>query len=101
MKGCQLPIISNTATTGHKLQGASLNELFVHTWFYGTNWVYVILSRVRTMNGLYFREKLQKRWTSFQIPKKYTQLINKLKNRKVVKYTDVQRKKLFLWNYES
>ena len=30
MKATQLPVISNQATTGHKLQGASINQLFVN-----------------------------------------------------------------------
>ena len=51
MKGYELPIISNTAATGHKLQGSSLNKLFVHTWNYSTNWVYVVLSRVNNNNN--------------------------------------------------
>ena len=37
MKATQLPVISNQATTGHKLQGASLNQLFVNNWNYTTN----------------------------------------------------------------
>ena len=37
MKATQLPVISNQATTGHKLQGASINELFVNNWNHTTN----------------------------------------------------------------
>ena len=44
MKATQLPVISNQATTGHKLQGASINQLFVSNWNYTTNWPYVVLS---------------------------------------------------------
>ena len=46
MKATQLPVISNQATTGHKLQGASINQLFVNNWNYTTNWTYVVLSRL-------------------------------------------------------
>ena len=46
MKGMQLPFISNSATTGHKLQGATLAAIFVSCWSYKTNWPYVVLSRV-------------------------------------------------------
>ena len=46
MKATQLPVISNQATTGHKLQGASINQLFVNNWNYTTNWPYVVLSRL-------------------------------------------------------
>ena len=44
MKATQLPVISNQATTGHKLQGASINQLFVNNWNYTTNWPYVVFS---------------------------------------------------------
>ena len=44
MKATQLPVISNQATTGHKMQGASINQLFARNWNYTTNWPYVVLS---------------------------------------------------------
>ena len=53
MKATQFQIIVNNATTGHKLQGSGVENLFVHNWYYVTNWVYVILSRVKT-NLVYF-----------------------------------------------
>ena len=35
------------------------NSLIVHAWNYTfTNWIYVVLSRVRTLDGLYLCEKL-------------------------------------------
>ena len=60
MKGKQFPIISNSATTGHKLQGCTLAELAVFEQFHGQNWMYVVLSRVRTMKGLYLAEPLNR-----------------------------------------
>ena len=48
MKAVQLPVIINNATTGHKLQGSGVDNVFVHTWSYATNWAYVMLSRVKT-----------------------------------------------------
>ena len=49
----QFGVIDNIATTGHKLQGVSLDNLVVNSWNYGCpNWVYVVLSRVRTLAGL-------------------------------------------------
>ena len=47
MKAVQLPVIINNATTGHKLQGNGVDNIFVHTWSYTTNWAYVMLSRVK------------------------------------------------------
>jgi hypothetical protein len=32
MQATQLPILINNATTGHKLQGSSVDSLFVHNW---------------------------------------------------------------------
>jgi len=50
----QFPVLVNHATTVHKLQGQSKDRLFVSEWSYKQNWVYVALSRVRTLQGLYF-----------------------------------------------
>jgi hypothetical protein len=52
MKGNQFPLISNSSTTGHKLQGCTLRQLAIFEHFYGQNWMYVVLSRVCTMAGL-------------------------------------------------
>jgi hypothetical protein len=55
----QIPANSNDATTGHKLQGMSKNAIIVSSWPTGSlaamfkNWEYVVLSRVRTLSGLY------------------------------------------------
>ena len=46
MKATLFPIISNQATTRHKLQGASINQLFVNNWNYTTNSPYVVLSQL-------------------------------------------------------
>ena len=52
-------INSNKATTGHKLQGVSLNRMVVRSWSYTfPNWIYVVLSRVRKFEGLFICEKL-------------------------------------------
>ena len=49
----QLPMNDNIATTGHKLQGATLTNLIVKSWDYKvTNWIYVVLSRVKQLTGL-------------------------------------------------
>ena len=60
----QLPVNDNIATTGHKLQGATLLNLVVKSWDYSIpNWIYVVLSRVRTMDGLVFCKKLDENRT--------------------------------------
>ena len=55
----QFGILVNTATTGHKLQGLSMDYIIIVSWFYGSkNWVYVVLSRVRKLSGLYLFKPL-------------------------------------------
>ena len=59
MRAMQIPVIPNNATTGHKLQGASLKQIFIHTLTNIRNWLYVTLSRVKTrIGGLYLRTPL-------------------------------------------
>ena len=58
MAAFQLPVISNSATTGHKLQGCTLDYLIVNSWSYASNWAYTVLSRVKTLRGLFLREKI-------------------------------------------
>ena len=48
-----LPINSNISTTGHKLQGSTLDNLVVNSWtFKVQHWDFVVLLRVRTLNSL-------------------------------------------------
>ena len=54
----QLPLMSNAATTGHKLQGSSLDAAYVPDWNYSVNWPYVVISRVRSLRGLFIGKKL-------------------------------------------
>jgi hypothetical protein len=55
----QIPANSNDGTTGHKLQGMLKDVIIVSSWPTGVlskkvkNWEYVVLSRVRTLSGLY------------------------------------------------
>jgi hypothetical protein len=52
----QIPANINNATTGHKLQGISKDVISVASWpaiSMFKNWEYVVLSRVRTLSGLY------------------------------------------------
>jgi hypothetical protein len=60
----QIPANSNDATTGHKLQGMSKNIIIVSSWPTAglskvfKNWEYDVLSRVRTLLGLYLIEPI-------------------------------------------
>jgi hypothetical protein len=54
----QFPVVGNYATTGHKLQGKSLDELVIAEWSKVKNWAYVVLSRVRTLAGLFLEKPI-------------------------------------------
>jgi hypothetical protein len=43
----------NHTTTGHKLQGKSVDSLVIVEWSQVKNWAYVVLSRVRSLEGLF------------------------------------------------
>ena len=58
MKGKQFPLISNSATTSHTLQGYTAKLLIVVNWKYSGNWAYTVLSRVCTMSGLFLLQPL-------------------------------------------
>ena len=47
------------ARTIHKLQGRSLQYEVISSWQYQDNWIYVALSRVRTLKGLFLRRRLE------------------------------------------
>ncbi len=56
----QFHVLVNHATTGHKLQGRSVDNLFVSSWTHTSNWPCVVLSRVRKLKGLFLRKPLDK-----------------------------------------
>ena len=58
MKLTHFPIIGNFATTGHKLQGKTWAILVIAEWRNVENWAYMILSRVRTLTGIFLLEAL-------------------------------------------
>ncbi len=58
MKITQIPVFNNDGTTGHKLRGMSKDNLIVVDWSFASNWVYVVLSRVRTLKGLFLLKEL-------------------------------------------
>ena len=70
MTQTQLPINMNGATTGHKLQGMSKDKLIVVSWSFVPNWIYVVLSRVRTLKGLFLLKPLPENCLDkFQVPR--------------------------------
>ena len=58
IKILQFPILNAIAITGHKLQGLSKDNLVGVDFDYKTpQWIYVALSRVRTLTGLFLMKK--------------------------------------------
>ena len=81
LKVTQLPVNCNIATTGHKLQGMSKDALIVNSWGYGfENWVYVVLSRVRTRSGLFLNKKLDLK-KKFKVPEKLLKFKERMKEK--------------------
>jgi hypothetical protein len=59
IKLTQFPVVCANARTVHKLQGRSIKNLFINSFSYVGNWVYVALSRVTTIKGLFLRIPLE------------------------------------------
>ena len=54
------PVNNDLATTGHKLQGMTKKFLIVSSINYNTaNWIYVVLSRVTSLDGLFLMQPLK------------------------------------------
>ena len=79
MKATQFPVLVNNATTGHKLQGSGVNNLFVNSWSCVTNWPYVMLSRVKTRMGLFMRKKLSTNLEKYKVPQALTAMLRDLR----------------------
>jgi Helitron helicase-like domain at N-terminus/PIF1-like helicase len=77
MKANQFPILHNDASTGHKLQGSGVENLFVHKWSNVRNWNYVMLSRVRKMSGLFARFPLPTDMKLYVLHPAYKNMIQK------------------------
>ena len=88
VQGTQFPLISNSCTTGHKLQGCSLQSILANTWYYGANWAYVVLSRVTTMFGLHMRKPLSKDLSKYKKPEAMKRMLEDFKNRIAVQMID-------------
>ena len=53
-----LPVVVNHATTGHKLQGKTVESVVIAEWSRVKNWAYVVISRVKTLGGLFLIEPI-------------------------------------------
>ena len=79
MTGWQFSLISNSCTTGHKLQGYMALELFVNKWAYHSNWLYVVLSQVTKMLGLFFQKPLSKDLSLYAMPEEMKEMLKKFR----------------------
>ena len=79
----QLHLLVNHATTGHKLQGRSLDCVFVSSWGSFKNWAYVVLSRVRTEKGLFLRKPLDPS-KNYSLDGRLTRMLHELNKLKPV-----------------
>ena len=66
----QFPINTNDANIGHKVQGMSKDKLIVVSWCFIPDWVYIVLSCVRTLNELFLLKQLPANCLEkFQVPR--------------------------------
>ena len=45
-----------------------MEAILANDWYYGANWLYVVLSRVKTMAGLYIQKQLSKKLEEYEKP---------------------------------
>ena len=92
-----LPVNISTASTGHKLQGRSKDTLIITSWpnfknnYIFNNWEYVVLSRVRTLNGLYLFEPIDE-IRSFEPSEELNQFIIRAKRAEKVLFEILEQK---------
>ena len=75
----QLPVNASDAITGHKLQGLTKDSIIVYSWDKSTNWIYVVLSRVRTLSGLFLVRRL-KLSDIKPVSRDYLYFLNRIRN---------------------
>jgi hypothetical protein len=85
MKGTQVPIISNGATPGHELQGCTFLAMAVFELHYLQNWIYVILSRVLKLDGLYRAAPLSCNLTKYVMSTEMKDMIAEFENPLAIK----------------
>ena len=84
----QLPLLVNHATTGHKLQGKTMDQLIIAEWSKMKNWAYVVLSRVRSLAGLYLLKAIPND-IDFRPDPRYLAMMDRLRETKLRTPIDV------------
>ena len=54
-------------------------ELFVNEWAYHSNWSYVVSSRVTTMLGLHFRNRLSEDLSLYAMPEEMKRMLTRFR----------------------
>jgi hypothetical protein len=54
----QIPLLASTAITPRNVQGLTFDALYIPSWRYCRNYVYVVLSRLRTLDNLFLGQPL-------------------------------------------
>ena len=81
----RFPVLTNHATTGHKLQGQTKESLLISAWYYGKNWPYVVLSRVKRLTGLFLRVELDPSH-DFSLDPRLVRMLTKMKTKVPLPY---------------
>lgn len=82
MKGVQLPVVVNHATTGHKLQGFGVDNILINNWSYQANWPYLMLSRVKSYKGLFMTTKISNNLNHYRLSPAYLRMLQHLRNKR-------------------
>jgi hypothetical protein len=85
----RFPVLTNHATTGHKLQGQTKDNILISAWHYGKNWPYVVLSRVRSLKGLFLRTELDPKH-DFSHDPRLTDMMRKMRHKSPPEYEQPQ-----------
>ena len=81
-KMTQFLVNSSDAVTGHKLQGMTKDNIIVVSWQKKINWTYVVLSRVRTLDGLYLFKRL--RFQDIKMPESFKECLSFMKRMRTI-----------------
>jgi hypothetical protein len=81
------PVLINHAMTGHKLQGQTKSSLCISDWHYGANWLYVVLSWVTSLSGLFLLNPLCADH-NFSHNERLTQMLTRMRKKAPLPYDD-------------
>ena len=95
MTAFQVPMLVNNATTGHKLQGSGVDNVFIHRWSYVQNWPYVMLSRVKTEEGLFMRGPLRRDLSTYAVPKSLQRMMKAFEKRAPSYWNEATYRRMF------